>query len=386
MKFMHLSDLHLGKKLNEISLLEDQKYILQQIIFYAEKEHPDVILLAGDIYDKNIPSVEAVKLFDWFLTKLVKMNLQICLISGNHDSGERLAFGASILDKSGIYIASCYSQEVEKVKLQDAYGIFNIYLLPFLKPAFVKHTLEEEEKNKISSYHEAVKYVLEKINLNPSERNILVAHQFVTGAKTCDSENVVVGGLDNIGKEVFSAFDYVALGHIHSPQNVGDEKIRYCGTPLKYSFSECNQQKSITMVKIETKGSLDVSTIPLVPLRDLRKIKGTYDEIMQKSFYKQFPSDENGKLNDFYHITLTDEEDVIDAVQKLRSIYPNLLQLEYDNRRTKYDKEINADMEVEKKQPIELLSDFYFLQNNQELNEQQKAFLIDLLARLDGEN
>lgn len=385
MKFMHLSDLHLGKKLNEFSLLEDQKYILQQILFYVEQEKPNVVLLAGDIYDKSIPPVEAVKLFDWFLTELVNKKTLVCLISGNHDSGERLSFAANLLNKNGVYIGASYTGENEKIVLSDEYGLVNIYLLPFIKPAFVKQFISEEEKTLINSYHDAMKYVISKMELNITERNILLAHQFVTGAKTCDSENIIVGGLDNIGGEIFADFDYVALGHIHSPQNICGENIRYCGTPLKYSFSEYKQQKSITMVEIKQKGELNINLIPLSPLRELRKIKGTYSEIMQKNFYQDFPCDKNGRLKDFYHITLTDENDVIDAMPKLRSIYSNLLQLSYDNKRTQNNSVIETDINLDKKMPIELLGDFYLLQNNQQLNKEQKEFIIDLLSRLDGE-
>ena len=386
MRFMHLSDLHLGKKLNEYSLAEDQRYILQQLVALAEKQQPDAILLAGDIYDKSIPSVEAVSMFNSFLTALAALKLPVCIISGNHDSAERLDFAADLLHDSGVHIAGCYQPNVAKVVLEDAYGKVNIYLLPFIKPAMVKHYLTEDEAAKISDYHSAVAYVMEHLPLNAEERNVLVAHQFITGAKKCDSGAVFVGGLDNVGAEVFNAFDYVALGHIHSPQNLAEGRIRYCGTPLKYSFSECNQQKSVTFVTLGAKGELAVEEVPLTPLREVRKIKGTYAEVMQKSFYKDFPLDDDGRLRDFFQVILTDEYDVLDAAAKLRSVYKNLLQLNYDNKRTQNMQNVEADTAVVQKSPLTLIDEFYELQNNQPLSTEQREVVQSLLDEMEGED
>lgn len=380
MKLMHLSDLHLGKRLNEFSLLEDQSFILQQLVELVRSEQPDCVLLAGDIYDKPVPPAEAVTLFDNFLNKLAQLTT-VCVTSGNHDSAERLAFGAQLMREGGVYFCGLYTGEPQCVTLQDAYGSVHIYLLPFLKPAHVRHCLPPTEAEQVTTYHEALRCAVERLHINAAERNVLVAHQFVTGAQTAGSEAVNVGGVDNIGAEVFAAFDYTALGHIHRAQNVGSERVRYSGTPLKYSFAEWQQEKSVTLVELGEKGSVRVTALPLAPLRDLRKLRGSYEELMSREFYDELPKDSDGLLRDFYHLTLTDEEDVPDAVQKLRSVYKNLLQLEYDNKRTRTDNAIEGAERVVEKSPLELIEEFYQLQNNQALSEKQRAYLQGLLEK-----
>ena len=380
MKLMHLSDLHLGKRLNEFSLLEDQSFILQQLVELVRSEQPDCVLLAGDIYDKPVPPAEAVTLFDDFLNKLAQLTT-VCVTSGNHDSAERLAFGAQLMREGGVHFCGLYTGEPQCVTLQDAYGSVHIYLLPFLKPAHVRHCLPPTEAEQVTTYHEALRCAVERLHINAAERNVLVAHQFVTGAQTAGSEAVNVGGVDNIGAEVFAAFDYTALGHIHRAQNVGGERVRYSGTPLKYSFAEWQQEKSVTLVELGEKGSVSVTALPLAPLRDLRKLRGSYEELMSKDFYDELPKDSDGLLRDFYHLTLTDEEDVPDAVQKLRSVYKNLLQLEYDNKRTRTDNAIEGAERVVEKSPLELMEEFYQLQNNQALSEKQRAYLQGLLEK-----
>lgn len=380
MKLMHLSDLHLGKRLNEFSLLEDQSFILQQLVELVRSEQPDCVLLAGDIYDKPVPPAEAVTLFDDFLNKLAQLTT-VCVTSGNHDSAERLAFGAQLMREGGVHFCGLYTGEPQCVTLQDAYGSVHIYLLPFLKPAHVRHCLTPEEAEQVTTYHEALRCAVERLHINAAERNVLVAHQFVTGAQTAGSEAVNVGGVDNIGAEVFADFDYTALGHIHKAQNVGSERVRYSGTPLKYSFAEWQQEKSVTLVELGEKGSVSVSALQLAPLRDLRKLRGSYEELMSKDFYDELPKDSDGLLRDFYHLTLTDEEDVPDAVQKLRSVYKNLLQLEYDNKRTRTDNAIEGAKRVVEKSPLELMEEFYQLQNNQALSEKQRAYLQGLLEK-----
>ena len=380
MKLMHLSDLHLGKRLNEFSLLEDQSFILQQLVELVRSEQPDCVLLAGDIYDKHVPPAEAVTLFDDFLNKLAQLTT-VCVTSGNHDSAERLAFGAQLMREGGVHFCGLYTGEPQCVTLQDAYGSVHIYLLPFLKPAHVRHCLPPTEAEQVTTYHEALRCAVERLHINAAERNVLVAHQFVTGAQTAGSEAVNVGGVDNIGAEVFAAFDYTALGHIHRAQNVGSERVRYSGTPLKYSFAEWQQEKSVTLVELGEKGSVSVMALPLAPLRDLRKLRGTYEELMSRDFYDELPKDSDGLLRDFYHLTLTDEEDVPDAVQKLRSVYKNLLQLEYDNKRTRTDNAIEGAERVVEKSPLELMEEFYQLQNNQALSEKQRAYLQGLLEK-----
>ena len=380
MKLMHLSDLHLGKRLNEFSLLEDQSFILQQLVELVRSEQPDCVLLAGDIYDKPVPPAEAVTLFDDFLNKLAQLTT-VCVTSGNHDSAERLAFGAQLMREGGVHFCGLYTGEPQCVTLQDAYGSVHVYLLPFLKPAHVRHCLPPTEAEQVTTYHEALRCAVERLHINAAERNVLVAHQFVTGAQTAGSEAVNVGGVDNIGAEVFAAFDYTALGHIHRAQNVGSERVRYSGTPLKYSFAEWQQEKSVTLVELGEKGSVSVTALPLAPLRDLRKLRGSYEELMSKDFYDELPKDSDGLLRDFYHLTLTDEEDVPDAVQKLRSVYKNLLQLEYDNKRTRTDNAIEGAKRVVEKSPLELMEEFYQLQNNQALSEKQRAYLQGLLEK-----
>ncbi len=364
MRFLHLSDLHIGKRLNEFSLLEDQAYILGQILEITKSEQPDGVLIAGDVYDKAAPSAEAVGLFDDFLTRLSRFGTAVFLISGNHDSPERIAYGSRILDRCRIYLSPLYEGKTEPVILKDEIGEVAVYLLPFLKPAMLRRFWPEEE---IGSYTDALRLAVGAMDIDPSRRNILVAHQFVTGASRCESEEVTIGGLDNVDASVFAAFDYVALGHIHSPQSIG-ETIRYCGTPLKYSFSEAGQEKSVTVVELSEKGSLQLRTIPLKPLHDLRELRGRYEELTTRSFYEGTPTE------DYLHIVLTDEEDVLGAAEKLRTIYPNLMKLSYDNRRTRSDRVLESASGAEEKSPLELLSELYRLQNNQEMSEEQQTY------------
>ena len=372
MKLFHLSDLHIGKRVNEFSMIEDQKYILTQILYAADQEKPDGILISGDVYDRTIPTAEAVQVFDAFLTRLSEQKIPAFIISGNHDSAERLAFGSSLMGKSGIYFSKVYDGTVEKIPMQDAYGTVWIYLLPFLRPSTIRHALPERAEE-VQSAADAVRIALEQTKIDEKERNVLLAHQFVTGAKRCDAEELQVGDVDQIPAELFASFEYVALGHIHSPQKVGRETVRYCGAPLKYSFSEAGQEKSITVVELKEKGSVDLRTIPLKPLHDLRKIRGTYLEVTAKSFY------ENRDCEDYLQVILTDEEDVPDGMAKLRTIYPNLMRLEYDNKRTRSNAEVRAAERVEEKSELELFQEFYELQNNQSMTEVQEQFVEELL-------
>ena len=372
MKLFHLSDLHIGKRVNEFSMIEDQKYILTQILYAADQEKPDGILISGDVYDRTIPTAEAGQGFDAFLTRLSEQKIPAFIISGNHDSAERLAFGSSLMGKSGIYFSKVYDRTVEKIPIQDAYGTVWIYLLPFLRPSTIRHALPERAEE-VQSAADAVRIALEQTKIDEKERNVLLAHQFVTGAKRCDAEELQVGDVDQIPAELFASFEYVALGHIHSPQKVGRETVRYCGAPLKYSFSEAGQEKSITVVELKEKGSVDLRTIPLKPLHDLRKIRGTYLEVTAKSFY------ENRDCEDYLQVTLTDEEDVPDGMAKLRTIYPNLMRLEYDNKRTRSNAEVRAAERVEEKSELELFQEFYELQNNQSMTEVQEQFVEELL-------
>lgn len=370
MKFIHISDLHIGKRVNEFSMIEDQKYILNRILEIADGEQAQGVLIAGDIYDKPVPSAEAVQLFDWFLTELAERSKKVFIVSGNHDSAERIAFGAQLMSGRGVYVSQVYDGSAAKITLHDEYGDLNVYLLPFIKPAHVRHALEHERDiQRLESCQDAVKLAVERMGTDSSMRNILVAHQFVTGAGRCDSETVAVGGLDQVEADIFDAFDYAALGHIHSPQSIKRDTVRYCGTPLKYSFSEAEQEKSVTIVELKEKGSIDQYTVPLLPLHDMRKIRGTYLEVTAKSFYQDMDAE------DYVQITLTDEEDVPDGLLKLRVIYPNLMQLLYDNSRTRQSRQIDAVQDIEQKSEMELFGEFYELQNNQPMSAEQAEFL-----------
>lgn len=373
MKFIHLSDLHIGKRVNEFSMLEDQKYILNQIIQIVEEEAPDGVLIAGDIYDKSVPSAEAVQLFDDFLCQLAKQKRQVFVISGNHDSPERIAFGSRLMDASGIHLSPVFQGEITPISLEDSFGKVDIFMLPFLKPAHVRRFYEEEE---IESYTDALRVVIEHMKLQPEHRSILLTHQFVTGASRSESEELSVGGSDNVDASVFDSFDYVALGHIHGPQSIGRETLRYCGTPLKYSFSEARHKKSVTVVELLEKGTCRIETIPLIPKRDLRELKGTYMELTEKKNY------EGTNTEDYIHITLTDEEDIPDAIGKLRVIYPNIMKLDYDNRRTRSHGDFSDLEQMEEKTPLELFSEFYEKQNNQPMNQEQREFIKELMERI----
>ena len=373
MKLLHLSDLHLGKKVNEFPMLEDQAYILHEILKIADLEQPDGVLIAGDVYDKSVPPAEAVTLFDWFLNELAERALSVLMISGNHDSAERLAFASSLLEKSRVYISPAYHGEVRPVTLEDEFGKVDVYLLPFVKPIHVRACFPDEE---IVSYTDAVDCAIRHMKIDSARRNVLVTHQFVTGAQRCESEDLSVGGSDNVDVSVFSAFDYVALGHLHGPQNLDGGRVRYCGTPLKYSFSEVKHEKSVTVVELGAKGDLHVRTVPLLPKRDLLDLRGTYDQLAARDFYQKI--DQNAYLR----ITLTDENDIPDAMAKLRVIYPNLMVLGYDNARTRGGGEAAQVEAAARLSPMELFAAFYEQQNGNSLSEEQKQYLTGLVEEL----
>lgn len=373
MKFAHIADLHIGKRVHDFSMLEDQRYILEEMLRIFDEEKVEGVLIAGDVYDKTVPSAEAVQVFDDFITKLAKMEMPIYMISGNHDSAERLAFGAQLFENDGVYISPVYEGEVKKVEVEDVYGTVNIWLLPFLKPATVRHALQRED---INTYEEGVVAALQGCEIDTEQRNILVAHQFVTGADRSDSEETSVGGLDNVSAEVFEDFDYVALGHIHRAQKMGRETLRYSGTPLKYSFSEADHKKSVTILELLEKGRVEIHVVPLVPRRDMRKMRGTYMEVTAKDAYT-----EENKM-DYLQITLTDEEDVPGALQKLRTVYSNLMRLEYDNARTRENREVQAVEAQEQKSELELFEEFYELLNNESMKDEQVEFVEKLIQDL----
>ena len=373
MKLIHLSDLHIGKRVNEISMIEDQEYILQQIMQIIDQEKADAVLIAGDVYDKSIPSTEAVTLFDDFICRLAQREIPVLIISGNHDSPERLAFGGRLLEQGGIHISPVYNGTVSRITLSDEFGEVNFWLLPFIKPAHVKRYYPDAG---IESYTDACRVAVENMHIDPTQRNVLLTHQFVTGASTCESEEISVGGTDNVDGSVFADFDYVALGHIHSPQNIGSNKLRYCGTPLKYSFSEEKHHKSVTVVKLGAKGSLELTLCPLTPRHDLRSIRGTFAELTDKAFYAGTATD------DYLQAILTDEQDVPEAIGRLRVIYPNLMKLTYDNTRTRTHQIIDGAKDVQRKSQLQLFGELYEQQNNQPMSQQQADFTRQLIEEI----
>ena len=348
MKLMHLSDLHLGKRVNEFPMQEDQQYILLEILRIIGQEKPDGVIIAGDVYDKAVPSAEAVSLLDDFLKRLAAMKQKVYMIYGNHDSAERVAFGGEFFQLGGIHVSPVFSGSIEPCPLADEYGEAKIWMLPFVKPVDVRHAYPEES---VSDYTDAVRQVIGHMNMDPSDRNILVAHQFVTGATRSESEDVSVGGLDNVDASVFDQFDYVALGHLHGPQHIGRETIRYCGTPIKYSFSEKDHIKSLTVVELKEKGNVEIRMIPLKP-------------------------------DDYLHVVLTDEDDVPDAMARMRTIYPNIMKIDYDNQRTQASSDVGGAGDIEHKSEIELFNEFFEKQNGQPLSDEQRSFAEEILEGL----
>lgn len=374
---MHLADLHLGKRVNGFSMMEDQEYILNRILEIMEEEKPDGLLIAGDVYDKTIPPAEAVRLMDDFLTAVAAKHVPVFLISGNHDSAERVAFGHQLMQGSGIWISPVYDGIIRHHTLEDRWGEVNIYLIPFLRPSVVRSFFPDVE---IEDYTDALRTIIENLQVDTSRRNVVLAHQFVTAAgalpETCDSEQLSVGGLDRVDGSVFSPFDYTALGHLHGPQRVGSETIRYAGSPLKYSFSELHQKKSVTVAELRAKGETEIRQIPLQPRREMIELRGTFEEILEEARKK-------GELQtDYYHMILTDETDVVDALSRLREYYPNIMLLDYDNRRTRSQKEVEQLDRVEERTPGELFAALYEQQNGQEMDSDRKEYLDGLIREI----
>lgn len=374
---MHLADLHLGKRVNGFSMMEDQEYILNRILEIMEEEQSDGLLIAGDVYDKTIPPAEAVRRMDDFLTAVAAKHVPVFLISGNHDSAERVAFGHQLMQGSGIWISPVYDGTIRHHTLEDRWGEVNIYLIPFLRPSVVRSFFPDVE---IEDYTDALRTIIENLQVDTSRRNVVLAHQFVTAAgalpETCDSEQLSVGGLDRVDGSVFSPFDYTALGHLHGPQCVGSETIRYAGSPLKYSFSELHQKKSVTVVELRAKGETEIRQIPLQPRREMIELWGTFEEILAEARQKGEPQ------TDYYHMILTDETDVVDALSRLREYYPNIMLLDYDNRRTRSQKEVEQLDRVEERTPGELFAALYEQQNGQEMDSDRKEYLDGLIREI----
>ena len=373
MRLAHISDLHIGKRLNDFSLIDDQEYILNQILKIVFESNVDGVIIAGDVYDKSTPSTEAITLFDSFLVALAERKIKTFIISGNHDSNERLAFANRLIGASGVYISSVFSGTADKITLKDKYGNVNFYLLPFIKPTHVRKLTD----NEVETYTDALRVAIDSMKIDTSERNVLITHQFVTGASRCDSEEISVGGSDNVDASVMAEFDYVALGHLHKPQSIESEKIRYSGSPLKYSFSESKDVKSVTVVELNGKKDLKIDTYPLVPKRDMVEIKGTYAELMERKYYEGTTYG-----SDYMHVTLTDEEDVCDAVNLLRTVYKNLMKLDYDNQRTRESCELAALENVENKTPNELFAELYEKQNNKQMSIEQEKIVNEIISQI----
>ena len=379
MKFFHLADLHLGKRVNGFPMIEDQKIILDQILELADTEHPDAVVIAGDVYDKSIPSVEAVNLMDDFLVELVRRKLQVFVISGNHDSAERVSYGGRVMEQSGIHISPRISG-CGPIRLDDQYGPLYIYLIPYIHPSVVREAYPEE---KVTDWTQAMEVLIRNAHVDPAARNIAVAHQYVTASgvrpEECDSEQKHIGGLDNVDYSVFDAFDYVALGHLHGPQRIGRDTVRYAGSPLKYSFSEEKHKKSVTLVEIKEKGQVEYRQLPLVPARDFKTLRGTFSEVMSPGFTALLSAE------DYYRIILTDEQDVDQALARLRKyFYKNLMDLEYDNTRTRTQSDIDAGEEALEKEPIEVLQELFLKQNGTAMNDFQTQTAARLIEEIWG--
>lgn len=350
MKFLHTSDLHIGKRMNGVSLLGDQKNVLDQIVGIAASEKCDAVIIAGDVYDKANPSAEAMALFDSFLWNLSELSAEVFIISGNHDSPQRVDYLSEFMSRSGINICGGFCGKTETYRLTDEYGDVCIHLLPFIKPSSVRSFYPEE---KIETYDDAVRIALAHSEIDSSERNIIISHQFVTGAQTCDSEVFAVGGLDNISAENFQDFDYAAMGHIHGPQYVLRPHIRYSGSPLKYSFSEVMHKKSVTIAELREKGNIEIRTVELSQEHDVREVRGSMDELMEMPYSE-----------DYVRVTATDDYVAPDARISLRTVFPNMMKFAVENSKSVSEITMDVNDSVEKKSPLELFSDFYRMMNN----------------------
>ena len=365
MKILHLADLHLGKRVNEFSMLEDQRYILNQILDIVEEEAVEVVMICGDVYDKGIPPVDAIELLDDFLWKLAEKDCRTLMISGNHDSGDRLGFGKHLFQNSNLFIVSQFSGEIEKITIPCGNLPVNFYMLPFVKPVIVNQSLGIHTQ----SYQECLRYLIEHTKIDPEEMNLLMAHQFVTAGKEnpelSDSETSSLGGIDNVDYRIFDPFDYVALGHIHKPQAMGRPQVRYSGSILKYSFSEIRKEKEVVLLHIEENKKMEMSFRKLKPLRDMREIKGTIRQLMEGEIRL-------GNHEDYVQVTLTDEEEILDAIGKVRTVFPNVMQICLENRRYARQQQIRAEeQDILHQDPLQLFAEFYKMQNNIELEEEE---------------
>ena len=376
MKLLHTADLHIGKIVNEFSMLEDQKYVLNQILQIVKEEEIDGVLISGDVYDRSIPPAEAVSILDWFLTTLIEREVKVFVIAGNHDSAERVGFASSILDGKGLYIGGTYDGNLRTIRMEKANVIVDITLLPFVKPQVVQYYKEET----IRTYEEGVQCSLKDLNLDHSVTNILLAHHFVTAGgvdpEQSDSETEIsLGGIDKVDTSVFDEFDYVALGHIHRPQRIGRDTIRYAGSPIKYSFSEVHHKKSVAILEIGENKEIDIQLRELKPLHDMRVIRGSIDDLMNPEYYML------ADRNDYIQATLTDTVELVDPIGTMRSVYPNIMQLILEKNHGARLK-VNQDYKARKtKTPLELFEEFYVTVTNRELDETREKIMVEVLER-----
>lgn len=364
MKFIHLADLHLGKNLHAKNLYEDQKFVLQQVLDVVKLQGPDAVLIAGDVYNSTQTSSESMNLLDWFLTELINMQVVIYAVSGNHDSAEHLSFGSELFKNTGYYLSKPFRGKVETFSRQDKYGKVNFYLLPYVTKSQVKRAYPEEKEPK--TMDEAMKLVIKHMDVKRSSRNVLIAHQFVTGAQKGDSETISIGGLDGINPDTFSKFDYVALGHIHRAQKLTD-KIRYPGTLLKYSFNEEGNNNTITIVDMDGEGACKISVFPVQPLHELHTWKGTFAEMMEKP-----------TTLDYLRIELTDKDEIVDAYYKLRAHFPNLLHFTYKGETIETKDE--EDYTPEQMSPLDHFKEFYQKQNGHAPSAEQLKIVAKYLG------
>lgn len=395
MKLLHIADLHIGKRVCEFSMLEEQRHVLSQVVRLLRERSVDALLVAGDLYDKSAPSAEAVALVDWFLSAVAETGVPVVIIAGNHDSAERVAYAGGLLSREGIHVSPVYDGHIEPVELADEHGPVRIWPIPFLHPATVRHFFPDAE---IRSYTDALRTVVDALDLkaNATCRNVCVAHQFVTAGtvtpERSDSE-LSLGGMDNVDASVFDGFDYVALGHVHRPQRIGADTVRYAGSILKYSFSEERGQKSAVLVELGAPGSKpDIELVPLRPIHDLRRVTGTVDELLAAEAQEGGGKHAGGTASsqpgraadDYLHVVLTDENPVLDVMRRLRAVYPNVMGIEYDNARTRAGLGSDPAMSaaVDDSTPMELFGEFYERQNGIPLTEAQRQVVADALEKI----
>ena len=373
MKFAHLADLHIGKRLYEYSLVDNQKDILNKIVELVKTSGVDGVVISGDVYDKSVPPVDAVEIMDDFLSALSSLGIFIIIIGGNHDSVARLSFASKILEKNNVYISPVFNGNIEKIEMSDKFGRINFYLLPYIRPINVRRAYEDFVGE---TFTESLKFVMDKINPDTSIRNVLVSHQFVTGAQKSDSEEIYVGGSENVAYTLFDGFDYVALGHLHMPQNVGRETVRYAGTPLKYSFSEITHEKSMTIVNVKEKGNIEIEFIPLIPSQDLVELRGSLKELVSNSVVASV------ERNSFVKITLTDEVLKNDALDVLKQFYPYIVSIGYDNSMTRQNNVVQKRETSKGERPEEIVEDLFLQQNNRQMNDIEKDLIEKLVKKV----